>query len=217
MISHKYQCIFIEVPKTGSSSIRKIIGEPLRPHAGIAEIRLHLQHYMPTSHRSLATKLLSAIYFCFPDKIKKQRGERMFNTYFKFGFVRNPWDRIVSLYLRREGIQKRKSITFDEFIAEATHSSTTCINSLPYRSQRDWLCDSSGTLLVDYVGRFENLSADWRIIAQKINAPTHLSHERQNTDIKRPHYTSFYSQKTKQIVADRFRHDIEAFGYSFDG
>ncbi len=215
MISHKYKCIFVEVPKTGSSSIRKIIGEPLRPHAGIAEIRLHLQTYLALSRRKRGSKLVSALYFCLPDSLKKRRGEHIFNSYFKFGFVRNPWDRMVSLYLRKEGVQKRQSMSFDEFIAKATLSSVTCINSLPYRSQKDWLSDSSGNLLVDYVGRFENLLNDWRIVADRTGAPRELSHERRNSVIERPHYTTFYSKHTQQIVNERFEQDIGAFGYCF--
>ena len=32
VISHKYKCIFVEVPKTGSASVRAILGRPWKPH-----------------------------------------------------------------------------------------------------------------------------------------------------------------------------------------
>ena len=85
MISDKLKCIFVEVPKTGSTSIRNIIGHPEKPHLNICQIAHEIQ-------------------------------KEKFYAYFKFGFVRNPWDRAVSLYERREGLQMKSKMTFDEFI-----------------------------------------------------------------------------------------------------
>ena len=72
MVNDKLKCIFVEVPKTGSTSVRSVIGNPNRPHKSISEIKF---------------------------MVNKEK----FESYFKFGFVRNPWDRVVSLYERNEG------------------------------------------------------------------------------------------------------------------
>ena len=67
MINHDLKCIFVEVPKTGTTSISSIIGKPAKPHLTIVEIQ---------------------------NQVTKQQ----IDEYFKFAFVRNPWDRALSLY-----------------------------------------------------------------------------------------------------------------------
>jgi hypothetical protein len=73
MISDQFKCIFVAVPKTGSTSIRAILGSPPKPHLNIWQIAGLVD-------------------------------ERKFDTYYKFGFVRNPWDRAVSRYEHKEGM-----------------------------------------------------------------------------------------------------------------
>ncbi|NEO99419.1 MAG: sulfotransferase family protein [Symploca sp. SIO2E9] len=107
MISHKHKCIFVEVPKTGSSSIRTIIGSHHKPHLNICQIRFNMQNYW-TCYGGIKNNVLSSAYLLLPKKKRFKTGKKQFNSYFKFGFVRNPWDRVVSLYLRREGLQMKK-------------------------------------------------------------------------------------------------------------
>ncbi len=213
MISHAYKCIFVEVPKTGSSSVREILGYPPKPHLNICQIQYNLQHYWPR-YGGVANRLMSAAYLLLPEKWRERRGQRMFETYYKFGFVRNPWDRAVSLYLRKEGLQLRDKMSFDEFVRWMKYSSSTCIHPVPHANQLDWLVDPHGEVLVDFIGRFESLSQDWATIATRIGAKPELPHTRRNA-VRDKHYTEYYSDETRQIVADRFRVDIERFGYEF--
>jgi hypothetical protein len=82
-------------------------------------------------------------------------GRKQFETYFKFGFVRNPWDRIVSLYERKEVGQLRDKMTFEQFVDWIQYSSATCIHSAPHRYQLDWFVDHNGNVLADFIGKFE--------------------------------------------------------------
>lgn len=182
MISDLYKCIFVEVPKTGSSSIRSIIGEPRKPHLNIWQIA-------------------------------NEAGREKFLAYFKFGFVRNPWDRAVSLYERREGLQLRDKMSFDEFVEWMKFASSTCLHPVPHRYQLDWFVDPHGNVIVDFIGKFENLDSDWGKIAQKLGIDKPLPHLRQNP--RKRHYTEYYNDRTRKIIADRFAIDIEYFGYEF--
>ena len=182
MISHEYKCIFVEVPKTGSSSIRDVIGEPPKPHLNIWQIR---------------------------DQIDPER----FDAYFKFGFVRNPWDRVVSLYERKEGLQLRDQMSFEEFVKWIKCSSSTCIYPVPHRYQLDWFVDPHGSVILNYIGKFETLNMDWNIISGKLGIKKQLPHIKSNPREK--HYTEYYTEKTRQIIEDKFRIDIEYFGYEF--
>ena len=213
MISHKYKCIFVEVPKTGSTSIRTIIGFPPKSHLNIWQIKYNMQHYW-THYGGKKNKLLEILYLLLPEKKRNEIGSKQFNSYFKFGFVRNPWDRVVSLYFRKEGLQMRDKITFDEFVSWIKYSSSTCVHPVPHVNQLDWFVDPHGNILVDFIGKFEALQNDWQTISNKLGIKQNLSHKKKNPS-KDKHYTEYYSKKTKEIIEDKFRRDIEFFGYKF--
>ena len=213
MISHKYKCIFVEVPKTGSSSIRAIIGDPPYPHLNICQIKSKMKDNW-THYGGIQNKILERLYLWLPGKKRNEIGEKQFNSYFKFGFVRNPWDRVVSLYNRKEGLQLRDEMTFDAFVKWIKYSSSTCVYPLPHVNQLDWFVDPHGNLLVDFIGKFENIDNDWGTIAGKLGLTQELPHKNKNPK-KRKHYTEYYSETTKKDIQDKFRTDIEYFKYEF--
>jgi hypothetical protein len=215
MISHRHRCIFVEVPKTGSSSIRRILGEPAKPHLNLWQIKFEMESHW-TYSRGQMDRIIASFYTLLSPKVRRLRGERQFEEYFKFGFVRNPWDRVVSLYFRKEGLQMRDRMTFENFVDWIQYSSSTCRHPVPHVNQLDWLVDPHGNVIADYIGRFENLEADWKVIAQRIGAPPELPHTNLNAVKPPKHYSSFYSEKTAAIIADKFRKDIAFFGYEFE-
>ena len=213
MISHKHKCIFVEIPKTGSTSIRTVVGSPPKAHLNICQIRYNMQHYW-TRYGGIKNKLLSSLYLLLPENKRIETGEEEFRSYFKFGFVRNPWDRVVSLYFRTDGLQMKDKMTFDEFVDWIKYSSSTCIHPVPHTNQLDWLVDPHGNVLVDFIGKFENIQKDWELIADKHGLPMKLPHKNKSLN-ERNFYTEYYSKKTKEIVESKFRVDIEFFDYTF--
>ncbi|MEM1182087.1 MAG: hypothetical protein AAGM22_27310, partial [Acidobacteriota bacterium] len=79
--------------------------------------------------------------------------------------------------------------------------------------QVEWLGDGQGRLLVHDLLRFENLRWDWASWARKHALPATLS--RRNASKRRRDYRSYYSPETREIVADHYAADLEAFGYLF--
>ena len=213
MISHKHKCIFVEVPKTGSTSIRAMLGKAYIPHLNLVEIKTLMENSW-TQFGGRTNRIRAALYQLLPRKRKIDIGRRQFESYFKFGFVRNPWDRVVSLYERTEPIQMKDKMSFDEFVEWIQFSSATCIHSSPHRYQLDWFLDGSGNMLADFIGRFECLERDWAVVADKLGITEKtLPHARENPRA-RP-YTEYYTARTRDLIAQKFKIDIEHFGYDF--
>jgi hypothetical protein len=187
MINHSLRCIFVQVPKTGSTSIGKTINANLqkkriRPHSDIMQI-------------------------------KEASKKNVFDNYFKFGFVRNPWSRAVSLYHRNEGIQMKNRMSFKEFIKWHNYATDTCLYPTQKKYQLDFFTDSAGEILVNFIGRFENFQQDFNTACDKMGIPhQQLPHENKG---KHKHYTEYYDDETRAIVAQKYAKDIEYFGYEF--
>ena len=214
MISHEYKCIFVEVPKTGSTSVRAILGKAWNPHLNLWQIKNQMETYW-TRYGGRKNRILAAMYLLLSDERRREIGRKQFETYFKFGFVRNPWDRIVSLYERTEALQLRDKIAFDEFVDWIQYSSATCVHSSPHRYQLDWFVDPNGSILADFIGKFERLDEDWAFVAKKLGVSEKLPHQRPNPRAR--HYTEYYTPRTRDIIANKFKVDIERFGYEFAG
>jgi len=214
MISDKHKCIFVEVPKTGSTSVRAVLGKAIKPHLSLWEIKSLLESYWPI-RAGRKDRIFEAVYLMLPREHRRHLGRDKFDSYFKFGFVRNPWDRMVSLYERKEALELRNRMTFGQFVEWIQYSSATCVHSSPHRYQLDWFVDPNGEVLADFIGRFETLEKDWSFVASKLGLASTLPHVRANPRDK--HYTEYYNDRTREIVGTRFRVDVETFGYEFAG
>ena len=79
--------------------------------------------------------------------------------------------------------------------------------------QIEWLTDPSGKILVDFIGKFENLETDFKYICKKINInEVKLPHKNKTI---RKNYREYYNENTKNIIADWYKKDIDYFKYKF--
>jgi hypothetical protein len=152
---------------------------------------------------------------------KEMLPEQFFSSLFKFAFVRNPWDLQVSSFhhLRRERPRLLGGVTdFGEFLKHKLDPER------PYQYhidtslqlQLDYLVDLHGDILVDFIGRYERLEADFREACNRIGVTARqLPHRRKAAD-RQPDYRAYYTDETAQLVAERFAPDIKALGYRFD-
>lgn len=212
MINYDLKCLFVAIPKTASTSVRKIIGEHGRPHMTIVQTKEWL--YEDLSRNS---DLLEKIREQFDYKYKNKRDlvDVIFESYFKFSFVRNPWDRFVSLYSRKDGgIRYSNKMNFERFVKESKSSSITCrwIDDVKY--QLDWIRDENKNILVDFIGKYENLNDDWKIVAKKLNVNNKLPISNRNMTRNRD-YTKYYTNESRDIIYNKFKEDIDYFGYKF--
>jgi hypothetical protein len=205
-ISHTHKFVFIAPPKTASSSVRRSLNS-------VSDVQ---------SNGSPGSNLY---YHVKPEKLKKYFEDKNWNwdEYFKFAFVRNPWSRLVSQWqyrLRIAGKPNAEWETFGKnsikFINKHKSFDNYIRNIRPFNFMcYSWIYNKSGEQLVDFIGKFENLQQDYDTVCDKIGIPRKkLPHKNKSTP---KHYSEYYDDETKQIVAKKFKKDIEYFEYEFGG
>ncbi len=150
-----------------------------------------------------------------------------FEQFFKFTFVRNPWDRAVSAYFflkkggRNQGDLRwsQKYLSryrdFDAFV-KGWLSARNVRLGRHFRPQYTYLClPGKRDPVVDFIGRYETLVTDYETIRAKLGIGTALN-SINVTEGKQKDFRDYYSEEAKAIVADVYRRDIELFGYDFD-
>ena len=146
-------------------------------------------------------------------------GASEFDSMFKFGFVRNPWDKVVSEFRFRQWTCQNEltaESSFSEWVRSAyvEKDPMYCDWEKMFLPQLEWLTDETGRFAVDYVGRFESLQDDFDAICDALQLPRmQLGHE--NKCGRRTDYRSYFDSETKAIVDKIFEADIEYFGYEF--
>lgn len=216
LLSIKYNFLFVHIAKTGGTSVR----------AALAPLRWRDPFYIP---QFIASRLSHATGHRIASKLprhariiaaKEMLPMEFFDKLFKFVFVRNPWDLQVSSWhhLRRERPHLVEHIPdFKDFIRWKLDPDR------PYQYhidtsielQTDYLMDLDGTILVDFIGKYEDLLEDYEEACRRIGIkPPPLPHKRKAVD--RTQYKKYYDDKTAQLLAEYFKTDIETFGYSYD-
>ncbi|MEM1320972.1 MAG: sulfotransferase family 2 domain-containing protein [Bacteroidota bacterium] len=140
---------------------------------------------------------------------------------FKVGFVRDPWDRLLSCYLQKKKDNRtsfyqktglRLDMSFEEF-ARAVCAIPDREADQHFRSQYTFMVDHQGKVIADFIGRFEHLEDDFLEMCRQAKLPEeHLS---KNNSTKHVHYRSAYSPELAEAVAQRYAIDLELFGYTF--
>jgi hypothetical protein len=211
LLSHDKKFYFIHMPKGAGTSVR----QALLPYC--VQNRIWWKVYNPIAHRVLGTMLGSGRdKVPFTKHVTADAQLKAFpylKDYFGFSFVRNPWDREVSLYhyiLKANDHHKGRIVrslgSFDAYIRWRKIQGKD-------RPQTRWTHDAEGNQLVNFIGRYECLREDFNELCGIIGISASLGHE--NSTAHRD-YRSYYSDETAAIVESLYKKDCELFGYTFD-
>jgi len=231
IISHKNRFIFLRVPKTASTSVEVELAALCGPQDIVTELTSkndsseRLKQYSgPLNHqRTLWQYQLSDWYRLIAKgkrpsdlrhatalQAKKLVGNKVWDAYYKFCFVRNPFDRAVSLYYweTKNWERKRHSIPPDV---------NTYILGLPEQKLSTWFrLTIKGSVALDYIGKFESLEMDTTKISQQLELPAlNLSHSKGNIRKDRQHYSQILNQETRAHIEKLCAPELDAFGYSW--
>ncbi len=214
-VSHPHGCVFVHIPKTAGSSIEHALGM----HGSIETIGI--EPYLDQRMNEQTLFGAGAQHYTAA-QIEQVVGVAAVASYFKFSFVRNPWDRMVSAASwatsRRGEANWHRGVELDRDELDAAVNRQLALRAdgheleLHFREQAPFLCDADGHALVDYVGRFETLEADWRTVCEALGVDMPL--ERRMGSTHRC-YREYYSAESRQRVGDLYAEDCERFGYEF--
>lgn len=204
MISHPYRCISVHIPKAAGNSVNRAFGIDWQNHKDLARYRAELS-------------------------------PEVFGSYFKFAIVRNPWARLLSDYnyqCRKSRPAESKLLLFD---AHGVRRSFSAWASLAlgagsrleatqwggevsagihrFSPQVDWI-SVDGQPGVDFVARLKSLDDDFAVIARATGLAT-MTLPRRNARFHF-HYSHYYDDATRDLVARYYAEDVAAFGYGFE-
>ncbi len=214
LVSEKRRFLFVHVQKTGGITVSELLKQTVFDARSLNPRHMRLR-----------------------EAIER---ERIPEVSFRFAFVRNPWDRLVSWYTmidraRRkrlsqdeDSVQRKRfqqnplyrsvllhAPTFEDFVKNCTQ--THMVQGVPYSfalDQLSYVTDEDGEMLADFVGRFERFEEDLTHVFDRLGLTVpDIPHK--NRVPRRRHYSEFYTPELEEIVRQRFKRDIEAFGYVF--
>ena len=188
IVSDSHNFVFAHVPKVAGISLRVA----LEPFADGQRAALP-----DTTHETLPALLA--------------REPRLMGHY-KFAFVRNPWDRLVSFYFyAREKLKptfpQMQSVDFAGMLRLIDNKTAWLRDLYVLCPQHDYV------RLADFVGRFETLGRDFARVCARLGLSTTLAHKNASSHSA---YASYYDDWSRGFVAERYRQDIEEFGYTFE-
>jgi len=215
IISNKKRFIFIHIYKTGGMSVTCI----LKPYARVRE---KVSTYWKTRH--IVSKISPMFHWVGPGntwingvpkhasamEIRKYLGEVKFHDYFKFSFVRNPYDLQVSLYHYVKQHKENRDYLVANRLSFKEYMLMSIENEMP--KQCDFLADEGGDLLVDYFGKTENIEQSLMYITNRLEIPMQTV-KHKNRSKRRPDYMAYYDDELKEKVYLYFKKDFEIFDY----
>ena len=199
--------IFIHIPKAGGKSMEGFF-KKINPRLRIGCLHIKTSAWVDKKKNSKKCFALS----------KKER-----ESAFIFSFTRNPFDRLLSAYMYLAGgFGNKNDIKFGKTL-DSSFAGFIKKDFLSFWKGEKFINSKGGLHFepmvnyinrdIDFVGRFENIEEDFNIVCDKIGTPRkELPHENNS---KHKHYTEYYDDETRQIVAEKYAKDIEYFGYKY--
>lgn len=224
-ISHRYKFIFFSFPKTGSESVRAL----LEPYSDIEVV--------PFWERSDEKPFYSHIS---PVEVKQlfEKNDWDYDSYYKFTFIRNPWARQVSLYNMiyhtsparsmlgslKLRLTKRNTPSFKQWLQTTRTDGNGAGGPADQRWQvygsysiASYIFDGNNNMLVDQVIKLEEVDSALPLLLKRLGIPEaqELVVPRVNTRTVKK-YSSYFDVKSRDLIAQRYKYDIENYGYSFN-
>ena len=210
IICKKIRTIFIHIPKNAGSSITQYFKsnflESELKHWALSNQTKH-ETYFEIQKKGKNLSILKNFFF-----------DASFLDFYKFAVVRNPYDRMVSLYFylkqrhSQNLLEKNNVDSFDEFIYLLENSDSWIYNLYSTKLQLKYLVDENQIVAMNYICRFENIHQDLATVSKQIGVNIKLPHENKSCHSS---YKKYYTNNTKSIVSKYYSKDLNFLNYQF--
>ena len=222
IISDEYQFIFLHVAKTGGRSINQSLRERLGDEGQFFTAQINSD--INTLDRMLGLEA------------KDLAGEEKWHKYFKFAFIRSPYDRAVSIYenimqdYKRnldnprkrqtdkgkllESILSNISVRYEDFTFDIFCTAVLrdrALDNYHWDKQVNAVTDGKGSIIFDFLGRYENLQMDFDIACENSGLPKYQLPHYNKT--RRKDLNAYLTPVAKNILNQVYADDFEALGY----
>ena len=230
IISHKYKFIFLKTSKTAGTSIEialskfcdsKDIITPISPKD--EDIRQSLEYKGPQNYISPFKdyKFMDWLNFFLKYKNKRKKqyynhitakraknilGHKKWNEYYKFCFVRNPWDRVVSQYFWRI---KNSNIKISKFLKSKHYK------DLIKKGENIYTINKK--IVVDEIFKYEDINESMIKLKKILNLPSEieLPVTKSSTRKIKKDYKTFLSKNHRDFIYSTFKKEIKKFNYKY--
>lgn len=215
LISHKHKFITIDIPKTGTRSLRESL-YPLNIIDILGTPNLNDEFYQ----HGTALDCRNAL----------KKNNINFNDYYSFCVVRNPWKRYFSFfkYFKNYGqkyMRRDKSIVWESaeinqgqycvsLFSQSDHQTILKNIIINHPAQDEYYCNQNGQIIVNHIAKFDNLQNEFVFLCNKINikAP---SLQYGNKSVNSLNMHDIYNQQLINLVAEKEKSVIKLKGYKY--
>ena len=209
LISRKHNFLFVHVFKNAGMSVSKA-----------------LSPFAVSKYQRETVRVLKQLKLPFPvgwdpnpfdthvtaSDLVTAMGHAEFNSFYSFGFVRNPWDWLVSVYCyvmkKPDHFLHEKFVSLGDF---RNYILWQCDGGLPL--QKEFLFSKNGEQIVKFIGRFESLERDFKAVCRQIGVVAELP--KLNVSRQSRSYREYYDETLVEMVRERYQPDIDLFEYQF--
>ena len=198
-ISHRYRFVYFEVPKTGTTTLKKLLAE----HTEVSQMERRLGFLEYPHYRKFAfvRNPWDRILSCYLNKIKKD--ENFENRHFKNGVMKK-FHKFNVFYA---------GMPFDEFVHAVGKIPDEFADGHFASQYRRLVMD--GEIVIDHLAKFENFWGETVNFFDTVGLDVSMDVRHLNKTEKSRLYTDYYNEETIRVVEARYKEDIQLFDYQF--
>ena len=194
------------MPKTGTHAVRKLLSHHKGPSDWEQQI-LFGEQFLPIPEIAKIQHGHISV-----QQIAPHLDASIWQDYFKFAIVRNPFDRFISICF----FLNRKNPVFAETPLQWMKSAIKVQRfrqRILVKPQYQQLLDGQGNIAMDYVGRYEALQESVDKICQQLQVETTPLQKRNTSEHSQ--YREYYDDELRSAVENIYQEDLRRFNYSY--